>query len=713
MKASFIEAFLFLNFLMSNSPKVERKLAAIMFTDIEGYTESMSCDESQAITAVKKKRSIIQPLIKEYNGVFVKEIGDGTLSYFSSAIDASTCAVKLQELTYDEDHLNLRIGLHIGDIVFDGQDVFGEGVNIASRLESLSPVGGVCVSKTVYDELENKKEFNGTSLGLQSLKGVGRLVEVYALKGDRLKEPDTSKYKETEVQKHTDSGVPSIAIIPFENKGADEDVFYAYGISSDLISDCSSAGLIRVAGLKDIEKLDYTNLKYQELSKELLVRYVSQGTLWKMGEMFQLSIELYDTKEKKVIWSDRWQEKWDNLPTIKGNLSDGLLKALDRKPKVEKKAETTNAEAYEFYLKAKHKYDKRENTEDVEIVRGLLRKAIELDDTLIAAKILLGTTYTDMSDFDKAMEICTSALKQSKSLGDEPTIAHSLNNIGRLYFYKGDKENALDYFTQALIIYKKLDNKKIIGGVLSNIGAIYNQNNEIDKAIDKFNQFLIIGNELNDKKIIEFCLNNIGTAYANKGDCDMALEYFIRSLKINEELGEKFRLDLNLNNIGVMNFAKGDYDKALEYFIRSLKINEDLGVKRGILMTLFNTGIVYLNKGDYKKAVEALEKSLSIQKGIGVKAGQLRITVNLYIGYAHLGKAYDEKDIHRLVKDTENIDFETNIRLYQLLEDNSYLETAYNQIEEKVAVMDTRLKKKFLNYPIPKEIVEEWEKINN
>ena len=107
---------------MSNSPKVERKLAAIMFTDIAGYTESMSYDESQAITAVKKKRSIIQPLIKDYNGIFVKEIGDGTLSYFSSAIDASTCAVKLQELTYDEEHLNIRVGLHIGDIVFDGQD---------------------------------------------------------------------------------------------------------------------------------------------------------------------------------------------------------------------------------------------------------------------------------------------------------------------------------------------------------------------------------------------------------------------------------------------------------------------------------------------------------------------------------------------------------------------------------------------------------------
>ena len=223
-------------------PKQKRKLAAIMFTDIVGYTESMSIDEQAAIQAVRKKRSIIQPLIKEHSGVFVKEIGDGTLSYFGSAIDASTCAVKLQAKTFDDEFLNIRIGIHVGDIVFDGEDVFGEGVNIASRLENISPAGGICVSKNVFDELENKKQFNGTSLGLQSLKGVGRLVEVFALNGDKLKEPDKSQYKATEVEKHTDDEVPSIAIIPFDNKGAQEDIFYAYGISADLISSVTSAG---------------------------------------------------------------------------------------------------------------------------------------------------------------------------------------------------------------------------------------------------------------------------------------------------------------------------------------------------------------------------------------------------------------------------------------------------------------------------------------
>ncbi|SVE56309.1 uncharacterized protein METZ01_LOCUS509163, partial [marine metagenome] len=230
--------------------------------------------------------------------------------------------------------------------------------------------------------LANQREFEGVSLGLQSMKGVGRLIEVYGLKGDKLNEPKASNYQENKVAIHSDVEVPSIAIIPFDNKGADEDVFYAYGISADLISDCSGAGLIRVAGLNDIEKLDYENLKYDELSKNLLVRYIVTGMLWKMGDMFQLSIELYDTKDKKVVWSDRWQEKWDNLTMVQSNLSEGLLKTLNMKPQIERNIETTNPVAYEYYLKGRHKLLTPNNKEDRQVAIDLLNKAIALDDSL-------------------------------------------------------------------------------------------------------------------------------------------------------------------------------------------------------------------------------------------------------------------------------------------------------------------------------------------
>ena len=254
-----------------SSPKIERKLAAIMFTDIAGYTEQMSQDESVAISLLNKKESVLKPLIKEHNGTYVKSTGDGSLSHFNSAVDAATCAKRLQESIYDDKDLNLRVGVHLGDTIFEKDDIRGDGVNIAARLESMSVEGGVFVSKEVHDQLANQKEFEGISLGLQSMKGVGRLVEVYALKDEHLTVPKIKDYEENKIKVHSDDEVPSIAIIPFENKGKEEDVFYAYGISVGLISDVSSAGLIRVASKKQIE--DEGDIPQDELAKKLDVRY--------------------------------------------------------------------------------------------------------------------------------------------------------------------------------------------------------------------------------------------------------------------------------------------------------------------------------------------------------------------------------------------------------------------------------------------------------
>ena len=226
-------------------------------------------------------------------------------------------------------------------------------MNIAARLESMSVEGGVFISKEVQDQLVNQKDFDGVSLGLQSLKGVGRLIEVYGLKGKKLNIPNPKNYHKDKIKQHSKQEVPSLAIIPFKNKGDKKHEFYSYGISVDLISDCSNAGIIRVSSLEQIEEV--SKLNFKEKIDKLNVRYIVSGSLWKLDNIFQLSIELYDSIESKIVWSDRWEEDWENLSTIKSKLADGILKTLNLVQK-QSRDSIQNNKAYELYLKANTKF---------------------------------------------------------------------------------------------------------------------------------------------------------------------------------------------------------------------------------------------------------------------------------------------------------------------------------------------------------------------
>ena len=206
-------------------------------------------------------------------------------------------------------------------------------------------------------------------------------------------------------------------------------------------------------------------------------------------------------------------------------------------------------------------------------------------------------------------------------------------------------------------------------------------------------------------------LGNIGLVYQDLGDYDKSLGYQKRALVIREEFGDNSRIGLSLNNIGILYKDKGHYDKALNYLERSLVINEKLGDKSGLGRNLYNKGCLYADISDYQKSLECLEKSLTIRSEIGQKELEINTIILIYLNYKYLDKDYDEQEIHRLIKEEENIGFEINFRLYELLEDKSYLETAYNQIQEKADVMDDELKEKFLSYPIPEKIIDKHKKV--
>ena len=766
-----------------------RKLAAIVFTDIVGFTKLSAENEPVALALLEKQRELLKPIVEEHGGSWLKEIGDGLLLSFNTNLDAVKSAIAIQNAIQTIDDLNLRIAIHQGEVVFQGNDVVGDDVNIAARIEPFAAPGGIAISGRVNASLERDPEFKTRYIGKPKLKGVGQEVKVYCITSHGLPETNISRVSaklEPEGFKWNifsitgavltvigvlfwinvsflgigiadTSDVPSIAILPFENKGSPGDDFYTYGISSDLIADVTSAGLIRVASLKDIEKLEYQELETSALAKKLFVRYVAQGTLWKMDSIFQLSMEIFDTELSKVIYTKRWQTNWKDLATIKDDLSDNILETLKIEVlrDVEDQIVESNPEAYEYYLRANHKYYKRQNLDDIEIARGMLKKAIELDENLIKAKRLLGSTYQGTGDYDKAMNIYSSVLKQAEKLSDSDEIASILNNMGIVHYYRGETDAALGYWERSISIYEELGDRQGMGSVLGNMGNAYYRKGDYDMSLDYIKKGLAIDEEIDNKKGIAHYIGNIAVIHYAKGDLDKALDYLERSIGIKEEMGNKSSLVGSLSNLGVLyQNEKGYYDKAMVYYERSLAISEELGDKDQIGLCLANIGSLFSDKGDYDKALNYFERSLVLSEEIGDKGNMIynftqiglvhyykkidfelaekymeksqaiidEIGTNeeamiytkvfLYLTYKQIGKTYDVQQIFELLKNNQNINFPLNYGLYELLEDNSYLETAYNQVQKIADTMEIELKSKFLSYPIPKQIIQEWERVS-
>ena len=408
----------------------------------------------------------------------------------------------------------------------------------------------------------------------------------------------------------------TLAIIPLKNKGKEEDAFYAYGISADLISDISSSGLIRVSSQQDIENLYTNSLSNDELAEKLNVRYISTGILWKIGELFQISLELYDTKNSKVVWSDRWQEKWGNLPSIKSKLSKNILNNLDiLTKKTEDVAETGNIDAYEFYLKAKYKYEKSKKTEDVEIVRGLLKKAIDLDKKSPNAYHLLSGTFLRESRFDESLEITTILLKeQLQNNVKSKEIGKTYYKIGDIYFEMKDYDKAVEYFSKSSKIADEIDNKKINVYALASLSLAFTEKGEFEKALFYNNRTLKVARELNSPRWLNFSYFSFGSYYEMKGDFEMALDYHKRLLNTVQDSKNKGELSWAHGLVGDTYIKMDNNDMALKHYNHSLNLSIEINNQIYMADNYKDIGEIFYNTTNYEKALENFHMSLTTAK---------------------------------------------------------------------------------------------------
>jgi adenylate cyclase len=292
-----------------------RRLAAILAADVAGYSRLMGADEEGTHERLKThRREFVDPKIGEHSGRIVKTTGDGMLVEFASVVHAVRCAAELQRAMIDREagmpedrRIRFRIGINLGDIIVDGDDIFGDGVNVAARLEALSDPGGICISRMVRDQIRDKLAYAFEDLGEQSVKNIARPVRVYALRPKAVADlpassvPPAPLISQPAVVSHL-----SIVVLPFANLSNDpEQQYFADGITEDLTTDLS-----RIAGSFVISR--NTAFTYQDkrvdtkqVGRELGVRYVLEGSVRRAGNQVRINAQLIDAATDAHLWADR------------------------------------------------------------------------------------------------------------------------------------------------------------------------------------------------------------------------------------------------------------------------------------------------------------------------------------------------------------------------------------------------------------------------
>ena len=553
---------------MENNPK--RKLSAIVFTDIVGFTELSAKNEPAALDLLNKQREILKPIVEKHEGAWLKEMGDGLLLTFNTSIEAVNCCIEIQKVAKNAQDLKLRIAIHQGEVVLQGDDIVGDDVNITSRIEKYAASGGIAISGRVNAALERDPEFSTQYLGAPNLKGVSQEVKIFSIISHGLPALDPIIEK-TPVEnqkmkwnifsltgavlsvigvlfwinvsflskgKASTNKIPSVVILPFENKGDPKQDFYAYGISSDIISDITGIGQLRVASLSSVEELQKEGLKNKEIAEKLSSRYVVSGSLWKIDSIFQLSMELFDSEEEMLVTSQRWEMNWRDLSLVKGDLSKKIIERLNIKIINELDNDSSiDPVAYELYLKGKHVFNNRANIQDNEVAMELIEKSLSLDPNFIDAKLYQAYMYK-FTNSDKALALYKEANDLAITTKDKPAILRAKNNMAYIYSERMDTEKALDLFGEGYQIAKEIGNESAIASATAGLGGYYWQTRNGDSARFYWESTLDLYKKLEDKERIGSTMNNLALIYwVFDNELDKAINMFQKSYDMKGWIG--------------------------------------------------------------------------------------------------------------------------------------------------------------------------------
>ena len=408
---------------------MERRLAAILAADVVGYSRLMGANESGTLAALESLRNdFINPKISQHQGRIVKLTGDGMLVEFPSVVNAVACATELQRslrhrnADASQDHrIEFRIGVNVGDVIAQGEDIFGDGVNVAARLESVAPVGGIAVSQSVRDHIGKRLDLVFEDLGERQLKNIERPIRVYSISLDQ-----PSPKEATNAMPAPHGPRPSIAVLPFVNMSGDpEQEYFSDGITEDIITDLSKVSGLFVVARNTAFTYKGKHVDVQEVAKRFGVNFILEGSVRKAGTRVRVTGQLINGKDSGHLWADRYDRDLTDIFAIQDEITHAIVEQLKVKllPQEKKsigQTPTGNVEAYTYYLRGRQFFH-RHSKSYYQLARRMFAKAVELDPAYARA-------YAGIADCDSFLFLNYSAPIEIKGIFETSAKALALES---------------------------------------------------------------------------------------------------------------------------------------------------------------------------------------------------------------------------------------------------------------------------------------------
>jgi adenylate cyclase len=445
---------------------VTRRLVAILAADVVGYSRLMGADEEGTHERFKAYLvEVVDPKIRERRGRIVKTTGDGVLAEFASVVDAVRCAGEIQRAMADRDldlaeerRLRFRIGVNLGDVIADGGDIYGDGVNIAARLEGLAAPGGICVSGTVRDHVGDRLPYVFEDMGEQSVKNIARPVRVYALRSEGIVGSPMAGASTTSSSPAIAAPRLSIVVLPFANLSNDlEQQYFADGITEDLTTDLS-----RLAGMLVISRntaFTYRNksIDTKQISRELGVRYVLEGSVRRSGSQIRINAQLIDAETDTHLWAERLNGDTSDLFALQDEITSRIAVTLGYElVRAEAARPSEQPEALDYILRARAAMLRGAARENTAEAIGLFERGLALDPRSIEAKSRLASALVqrglyaapdaERADFERAEALINQAL----AVSPQYPLAHEAKGV--LFQAQRRCEDAIPEFEMVLAV---------------------------------------------------------------------------------------------------------------------------------------------------------------------------------------------------------------------------------------------------------------------